>query len=313
MNKLINNSIVYYINLDERKDRNEYILNELLQLFPKQIINRVSAIKHTNGAIGCSQSHINVLSQFITSSKELCFIFEDDFQFLFPIDHIQIMLLNALKNDFNVIMMSYNGLNININYNNIFNNIAIIQNGLTTAGYIVHQKFARFLLNNFSNGLQQLIKTVNNTYAIDMYWRSLQTSHNKFYAMMPCIGTQLNSYSSIELKQVDYVQCNTCIILTDFYINNNNSPFFCLNYNNIDENTIINIKNTYPKIKYLLKITKFDFNKLNWINIYNLYKFFITKFVITKNYFNYYKISNYDIINTNTINYNNNSFFIILN
>jgi len=313
MNKLINNSIVYYINLDERKDRNDFILNELLQLFPKEIINRFSAIKHKNGAIGCTLSHINVLIEFINSGKEWGFVFEDDFQFLFPIDYTINILLNALIFDFNVIMMSYNGVDININYHTICNNRAIINKGLTTAGYIVHKKFSRFLLNNFLNGLHELIKTENkNNYTIDIYWKSLQTPQNKFYAMMPCIGTQFANYSSIELKHIDYYHCNTCIILTDFDININNSPFFCIKYNNINEDTIINIKNKYPKIKYLFRITEQSFNKLNWNNIYNIYKMIVSRHIFNVNTTNYFKIIDKNIINIDNIDYND-TFYMILN
>ena len=319
MDNLINNSIVYYINLDERTDRNQHILIELSQLFPKELINRFSAIKHKNGAIGCSQSHINVLFQFIKSNKDYCFIFEDDFKFLFPIDDIKNILFNTIKNDFNVLLMSYNGLGIEINYEQIKNNIAYsIKNARTTAGYIVHRQYAKILLNNFLSGLQQLIETENkHNFAIDMYWNILQNTENKFYAMMPCIGTQLSGYSSIELKENDYVQCNTCIILIDFNININSSPFFCLNYNYIDDKTIKIIKNKYPKIKYLFRITEDLFNKLNWNNIYDIYKNIIYK-NMTKQYNNpYFKL---DITNNNltineiiSINDYDDTFFMILN
>ena len=312
MNNLINNSIVYYINLDERVDRNEHILNELLKLFPKEIINRFSAIKHKNGAIGCSQSHINVLYQFINSGKEWGFIFEDDFEFLFPIDDVKNMLSNALSNDFNIIMMSYNGLVININYAKIHNNIAPISKGLTLAGYIVHRKFARFLLNNFSNGLLQLIRTEDKSYAIDVFWWSLQKPQHKFYAMMPSVGTQIAGYSSIELTaSIGFLLCNTCIILTDFYVNNKNSPFYIIQCNNIDESIIINIQNKYPKIKFLFRITEHYFNKTNWKNIYDIYTQIINKNFFESNPFKYFKVSD-NIDGINNVDYND-TFFMILN
>jgi len=312
MDNIINNSIIYYINLDERIDRNNHVLNELLQLFPKEIINRYSAIKHLNGAIGCSQSHINILFKFIKTNKEYCFIFEDDFHFLFPIDDVKYMLLNALKTDFNVIMMTYNGLGIDIDFSTIKNNIASITNGRTTAGYIVCKQYAKILLNNFLYGLQQLIDTEDKpNYAIDMYWNILQNTTNKFYAMIPCIGTQVAGYSSIELKNNDYVQCNTCIVLTDF--DNINSPFFCLKYNCVNDKTIKNIKCKYPKIKYLLKITEKLFNKLNWKIIYDIYKNIVYK-NMTKTYKNvYFKISDdINIIECMSVQYDT-SFFMILN
>ena len=315
MDNLINNSIVYYINLDERKDRNELIFNELLQLFPKELIHRFSAIKHHNGAIGCSQSHINVLFQFIKSNKDICFIFEDDFTFLFPIDNIKNILFNVLKNEFNVLLMSYNGLGIDVDFEQVKNNIAYsINSARTTAGYVVHKKFAKILLNNYLNGVQQLIETEDKPkYAIDMYWNILQ---NNFYAIMPCIGTQLSGFSSIELKNNDYVQCNTCIILTDNERDDTKSPFYCLNYNYINDKTIKNIKYKYPKIKYLFRITDYDFNKLNWKIIYDIYKNIVYK-NMTNQYKNpYFKLSidnnNLNIVECVSLNYND-TFFLILN
>jgi hypothetical protein len=215
--------------------------------------------------------------------------------------------------------MSYNGLGIEFDYKQIKNNIAYsIKNARTTAGYIVHQKYAKTLLNNYLYGLQQLIETEDiNNFAIDMYWNSLQNTQNLFYAMMPCIGTQLYGFSSIELKQCDYVQCNTCIILIDFDLNINNSPFFCINYNYIDDKTITNIKNKYPKIKYLFRITEHFFNKLNWNNIYDIYKNIIYK-NMTKQfnhpYFIFSFIDNKLVINEITsINDFDDVFCMILN
>jgi GR25 family glycosyltransferase involved in LPS biosynthesis len=318
LHNLINNSIVYYINLDERKDRNEHILNELKQLFPEEIINRFPAVKHINGAIGCTQSHINILFKFIKSDKDICFIFEDDFKFLFPIDDVKMMLSSALKDDFNVIMMSYNGLGIEFDYMTIYDNLAhSMKNARTTAGYIIHKKFGQILLNNFLSGLTNLIDTEDKTkYAIDMYWHSLQNHENKFYAMMPCIGTQISGYSTIEHKNIDYVQCNTCILLTDFEINDKKNPFYYLKYNYINENTIKNIKKKYPNINYLFRITNDLIQKINWNIIYDIYKNIVHKNMLKQFKNPYFKLSidnnNLNIVECVSLNYND-TFFVILN
>ena len=317
MDNIINNSIVYYINLDERKDRDEHILNELKQVFPENIINRISATKNINGAIGCTQSHINTIFKFIKSNKDICFVFEDDFKFLFPIDDIHNMLSNALQTDFNVIMMSYNGLGLEIDVNTIKNNVCkSINKGRTTAGYIVHKKFAKTLLDNYLSGVQQLIETGDKQlYAIDMFWFSLQNQENKFYVMMPCIGTQLSGYSSIEQQNRDYVQCNTCIILTDYDINKD-IPFLNLKYNYIDDKTIKNIKNKYKHIKYLMRLTEELGRKLDWQIINNIYKD-----VVYKNMTKQFKFPHFNITINNfmlniseieKIDYDDN-FIVILN
>jgi hypothetical protein len=201
------------------------------------------------------------------------------------------MILNAFQHDFNVLLLSYN--NLGIEFNHINNNIAyIIKNARTTAGYIVNHKYAKILLNNYLQGLQYLIDTENKKqFAIDIYWNLLQNTENKFYAMMPCIGTQMAGYSNIELTYTDYIQCNTCIILVDFHLDKKKSPFYCLNYNNINFNTINIIKNKYPKIKYLFRFTEKIFLNLDWNIIFNIYKKFIYKIMKNQNSYSYFILS----------------------
>ena len=59
MNSILDIKHSFYINLDARSDRKEYIERELpkIEITP----NRFSAIKLTNGALGCSMSHLKCL------------------------------------------------------------------------------------------------------------------------------------------------------------------------------------------------------------------------------------------------------------
>ena len=81
-NKGLNNfDIVYYINLEHRKDRYIHINNELSKtnIDPNKI-NRIDAVYNINkGCLGCSKSHILALEAFINTSDEIqnCIIFED--------------------------------------------------------------------------------------------------------------------------------------------------------------------------------------------------------------------------------------------
>ena len=297
----INNYIVYYINLSSRPDRNNHIKMELLKIFPPDHINRINANNNKFGAIGCTCSHIDVLTKFIKSNKDICFVFEDDFQFLLS-DSETINIFNIIcNNNFDVIMISYNGLGIDLNINTINNGVANMVNGRTTAGYIVHKKFANKLLNNYIEGLTELMSTFDKTkYAIDMYWMKLQTKDNLFLASIPCLGTQYTSYSDIEQKVSEYIQCNTCIILLsvkkELYnpTNFNNSPF--IHYHTIPANiefSILILKQKYPFIKYLYKTNNsiVDFNRLIM-----LYKRIQYLNLISK--CNYYNIINNEINET---------------
>ena len=71
----------YYINLDHRTDRNSHIQQNIInkyELFSQ--IERMSAIKNVNGAIGCSMSHIKCLTKCLEMKDEPYFmIIEDDF------------------------------------------------------------------------------------------------------------------------------------------------------------------------------------------------------------------------------------------
>ena len=49
---------IFYINLDERKDRKEQIEKEFEKFeIPLEKVERFEAIKHQYGMIGCSKSH----------------------------------------------------------------------------------------------------------------------------------------------------------------------------------------------------------------------------------------------------------------
>jgi hypothetical protein len=60
-------------------------------------------------------------------------------------------------------------------------------------------------LENFKESAQKLIKEPNNkkAYALDMYWKQLQLV-GKWYMITPPTVTQIESYSDIENRSVNY-------------------------------------------------------------------------------------------------------------
>jgi len=68
---------VVYINLEERTDRRAEIQKQL-SIFHHEKIVRFNAIKHRNGAIGCSMSHIAALELAIQNNWKNVLIVEDD-------------------------------------------------------------------------------------------------------------------------------------------------------------------------------------------------------------------------------------------
>ena len=75
----MNNYPILYINLDNRPDRNKHIIKILSD--NKLFGERVSAIKDTNGYIGCVSSHIKCLDIAIRKDYDAVIILEDDFIF----------------------------------------------------------------------------------------------------------------------------------------------------------------------------------------------------------------------------------------
>jgi GR25 family glycosyltransferase involved in LPS biosynthesis len=326
-NTFINNSIVYYINLDERIDRLFHIQNELESVFDKEIIQRIQGRKHENGAIGCTQSHVDTIIKFLKSNKDLCFVFEDDFQFLYPknetvqiINNICSSLL-APDNIIGVVMLTYNSLGIVLELNTMQNNLSKMSNGRTTAGYIVTKSYAKQLLENFLSGLLLLTETSNRfNYAIDMYWMPIQ--QDKFAACVPCLGTQYNSYSDIENKTTEYIQCNTCIVFVickkELYNPSQftKCPFMHIHKEHYSKESIEEIKKKYPNVKYMYKTNLLESTyPLYWTELYNVYKYIMKNILIGKK-FPFYEIkkevSNITINHKNTIDPSIDNSIIIL-
>jgi len=207
-NGLNNFDIIYYINLNHRKDRLENITNELNKTnIDKKKINRIPGIYMKDfGILGCAKSHCLVLEAFLKSSIEnkYCIIFEDDFQFTKDQDIIN-NLINNIFNDvkeFDVVMLAANILN---GQPCKYNFLTKIYDAQTLSGYAVNRKFASILLNNYRESISLLEKEGYkcHPYCFDIYMKRLQPL-TKWYSINPLIGKQIESYSDIENKIVNY-------------------------------------------------------------------------------------------------------------
>ena len=186
---------VVYINLDHRTDRNEHMKN-MTRTFGNKV-SRFSAIKKENGAMGCTLSHIQALKKAIQENYENILILEDDAEWNNFEESYQI-LKKLSSNPYDVIMLggsfvSYNSENYKVD------------TASTTTGYLVNKHYMQTLLSNFKEGLEQqlLIEYRCGSFAIDVYWRSLQKTDNWFIVQPPLIY-QTPSYSDIENYTVDY-------------------------------------------------------------------------------------------------------------
>jgi GR25 family glycosyltransferase involved in LPS biosynthesis len=191
-----------FINLASRTDRLEHVISEFGKFGLKP--ERVDAVKMASGAIGCTLSHIKCLEIAKSRNYENVFICEDDITFLKPE-----LLRENLTKFYNNKTIQWDVLIIGGNncppFQVITDYCSRIFNCQTTTGYIVKQNMYDVLLDNFKTGLNLLLKDPQNKreYAIDMYWKRLQTQYF-WYIITPLTTTQYENYSDVEQQTVDY-------------------------------------------------------------------------------------------------------------
>lgn len=197
---------IVYINLDDRKDRREEI-EKTLSIFPREKIERFSAIKEKNGAIGCSKSHIAVLELALKNSWKNLLVLEDDMLWNDQFDTQMKILEQKLSEPYDVIVLS--------GMNSIYDKGTLkLIRCYGTGAYIVNSSYYQTLLNNFKEGLQKLEKyyskkniwnklppNYTEIYNLDKHWILLQSKDNWFIVQM--MYSPLG-YSDVTNKEEDY-------------------------------------------------------------------------------------------------------------
>ena len=192
----------FYINLEHRTDRKEHVEKELDKLGIKA--TRFNAIKMTNGAIGCSMSHLRILEDAKKNKLEHVLIIEDDIKFLDA---------NLFKNQFNkfielhgnnwdVILFAGNNMPP---YDKIDDTCVKVSRCQTTTGYLVNGHYINVLASNVKMGLTNLLNKQDekSRFAIDKFWFVLQGA-SKWYLITPLTVVQREDYSDIEQKITNY-------------------------------------------------------------------------------------------------------------
>jgi glycosyl transferase, family 25 len=200
--------IGYYINLAERVDRKNHFEKLKTKYDFLENIERIEAIKNSNGAIGCGLSHIMALKKLkeiaIKDSLNFVCVFEDDFCILN--DNIFLKFISDFKEiqenkEWDLIVLTPRGDTVQ---NESINNFKRIKNNQTTTAYIIKTNMINILINNLSEAVKGLLYNYNqNEYSIDQYWKKIQEKY-KFYYYYDIFAGQLPGYSSIEKKVVNY-------------------------------------------------------------------------------------------------------------
>lgn len=191
-----------FINLDDRTDRLAHAEAEFKKM--GIIAERVSAKKLQNGAVGCTLSHIKCIELAKSRGYEEVFICEDDITFTNP-ELLKANLVRFIENDdINWDMLIIGGNNVPP-YQQLFEYCARVFYCQTTTGYIVKRHYYDTLLRNFKESAQNLMRNPENKreYALDMYWKRLQ-SQDFWYMITPPTVTQYENYSDIEEQTTNY-------------------------------------------------------------------------------------------------------------
>jgi hypothetical protein len=194
---------VFYINLDERKDRREMVESELKKIGIENF-TRFSANKMENGALGCSISHLKCLQFAKGNGWDHVLIVEDDIEFLDPTTFVSkaAEFFTRRQDRWDVLLFAGNNM---LPYTYVDEICIQVHSCLTTTGYLVLSHYFDTLIHNYREGIRGLMKDPENKkqFAIDKNWLSLQIK-DKWFLLIPPTVIQREDYSDIEKKRTNF-------------------------------------------------------------------------------------------------------------
>lgn len=193
---------IFYINLNHRKDR-LFFCKEQSKGLPSTV-ERVNAVEHEDGRIGCALSHLSTLYNIYNSKKDGYYvILEDDYFFVEEIDFEQeIEKMKDLKAHVYCLSYTYPEKE-NIGQEDYFR----LTKSFSTCAYMFHSSFTPTLIHNFESAIK-------NKKPIDLSWQSLQKDFMFLAKDSPQV-LQLPSYSNITDNNTLYQQHYYFIIEPD--------------------------------------------------------------------------------------------------
>lgn len=213
-----------YINLDSRPDRNTQFLTQITQLreevrqqWGDAVANvmhceRFSARKTSDGAIGCTLSHIACLELARQRGWPHVAVLEDDILFLHPARVVAKLKHYAEHispdTDWDVLIL---GGNVVPPYGvlpaatGVSEDVVRLTEVQTTTGYVVRSHYYATLIANMREGLALLMRHPGSRrdFAVDVYWKRLQLG-DRWYMVWPPSVSQQEGYSDIEARLTNY-------------------------------------------------------------------------------------------------------------
>ena len=190
---------IYCINLDERTDRWQHAQQEFMKAGILDKVKRFSAIRDEDGRIGIIKSNLAIVKMAKEKKLKNVLVFEDDFEFI--VDNPQKVLqdtINQIGN--NKWYLFYLGANTHQKLLKIKPNLILLKNA-----FAVHSMTYSNLMYDIFIRKYDGIKTIKNFNDIlDVYLA--QQIQEKYICLMtnPMMTTQMNSYSDIEKRVVNY-------------------------------------------------------------------------------------------------------------
>jgi len=191
---------IFYINLDHRLDRKVDIENQFKKLGIYHF-NRISAVSHRRGSLGCAQSHLSIYNKWQSSQSRLLMICEDDIEFKMARGQID-DLIDRFYHDprIDVLVLSYKIFN-SFRISSHFKISSDIQ---TTACYVLKPHVISDFKKIAHESIIGLAQGKADRYsAIDIVWKKLQARLIFALPLQPT-ASQKSSYSDIQNCEVAY-------------------------------------------------------------------------------------------------------------
>jgi len=190
---------MYCVNLDERTDRWEHAQKEFEKAGIKDRVQRFSAIHDNDGRIGIIKSNLGIVKLAKKKGLKNVLVFEDDVEFI--VDNPQEVLAESLSQIGNLDWtLFYLGANTHNKLIKIKPNLILLKNSFAVHSMAYNEKS----YDTFIKRYEGVNRIANMNDILDVYLA--QHFQEKYICLMvnPMMTTQMNSYSDIEKRVVNY-------------------------------------------------------------------------------------------------------------
>jgi len=189
---------IYCINLDERTDRWEHAQKEFEKAGIKDRVIRFSAIRDNDGRVGIIKSNLGIIKLAKKKGLKNVLVFEDDVEFI--VDNPQDVLAKALEEVNLDWTLFYLGANTHNKLIKIKPNLILLKNAFAVHSMAYSEK----AYDTFIKRYEGLSRISSHNDILDVYLA--QHFQEKYICLMvnPMMTTQMNSYSDIEKRVVNY-------------------------------------------------------------------------------------------------------------